>query len=123
MLLDTFEKGVLVAGADGLFEWSGFSLLETELNELAIQLQNRGFIIADAPSWVINREAWIIWKFEYLNQIPSKKHLSLYNQLYTVEQAMEAAMGDNQTTVLNKLAQEKNQLMSKLSDCLEDFIS
>ncbi|WP_395373488.1 hypothetical protein [Marinicella sp. W31] len=124
VLSETFKKGLLFAETVGLFEWNGFSPEESELNDLTRRLKRKGYIAVDPPEWVTNRDAWVIWKFEYLNHIPSKKHLSLYNQLYVVEQAMQTACDDNQTAVLNKLSQEKIQIMSKLSDyALHHFVS
>jgi hypothetical protein len=78
-----FKMGVYDAGMSGGITWEPFAIDQKEFDELVngfVSLNNAEYRLVSTPGWVKTNIQWLIWKMEYLYEIPSEEHIRLWEE-------------------------------------------
>jgi hypothetical protein len=75
--------GLYDAGMSGGITWDPFEIDQKEFDELVhgfVSLNNAEYRLVPTPGWVKTNIHWLIWKMEYLYEIPSEEHIRLWEE-------------------------------------------
>ena len=60
--------------------WEPFSINDREYEELVEKLRTHGMRYVEPPAWVLTRDEWHVWKFEFEVGIPADEHYRLLQE-------------------------------------------
>jgi len=118
VIRELLNTGYLNLGMSGVFKWNCIECSDNVLKKVISELSENGFRSVQVPDWVVNREDWRIWKFEYLHNIPSDAHKMLVDKIKLLTQ--ECTDADEASVVAFRTKKLKAEL--ELAELINSYL-